>query len=395
MSVVPPNPFQHYSQNAGSSTPYNHPDPLPAPCARLNTPFRQPQRTPISDDPRNIQYSSFPPPPALIQSTFGSNIGAQFPGATACLVHTPMNTPGNTPGQAIPELPTDMPSLQQWSFPAGVLAWSPHPARECSSFFSLLEVTELFWLAHPNVPASAFWSDANTLQGMPQTQHHYTPKTLRSSQITQITGGHPLPGQDVTWTPGTWPPTPWDMTPVPIRLSPCIIPNPGNPDLPQIVWDITQNPIRAQRITGAHTIIPLASRMGEQAVVPAVQEIHIATQNPIVQQMWGNISLQTVSAATIWDLLHAIYEYFQTPLTYAEVGYLQSLDPNNYDVLVAAWRARCNVTPSLPGFEAAQGLKRADLLGDQRAFWGMWVSIDDAQNSWYLNLGLVNLQSGT
>jgi hypothetical protein len=60
----------------------------------------------------------------------------------------------------------------------------------------------------------------------------------------------------------------------------------------------------------------------------------------------------------------------------SEVDYLQSLDPGNYDILVNAYFARCNVTPALPGFEQSQGLKRVDLLGDQRAFWGLWVSVD-------------------
>ena len=93
-------------------------------------------------------------------------------------------------------------------------------------------------------------------------------------------------------------------------------------------------------------------------------------------------------------LFSGIYEFFQIQLTQTEVGYIQSLDQRNYDILVKACHARCNVTPALPGFERTQGLKRIDILGDQRGFWGLWITFDDLSNCWHLNLGLVNLRPG-
>jgi hypothetical protein len=71
---------------------------------------------------------------------------------------------------------------------------------------------------------------------------------------------------------------------------------------------------------------------------------------------------------------------------------MQSLDQNNYDILAQAYHARCDVTPALPGYERLQGLKRIDILGDKRGFWGLWISFDDFAKSWHLNLGLVNLR---
>jgi len=44
---------------------------------------------------------------------------------------------------------------------------------------------------------------------------------------------------------------------VPGPTCPCLIPNPGNPNMPQLVWDVLSEPTTAQRITGAHTISPL------------------------------------------------------------------------------------------------------------------------------------------
>lgn len=173
-----------------------------------------------------------------------------------------------------------------------------------------------------------------------------------------------------------------------------MIPNPVNPELPHLVWDISQNPSRTRRITGAHTIISARPQLNEQAIVPDTHVVYIALQASIVQQLWGPIKILKQTTVTAGDILFAIYDYFQTPLTHAEVDFLSGLHPDNYPRLVDAWMARCNVTPALPGFEARQGLKRVDILGDRRCWWGCWVCVDQASGSWYLNLGLVNLLPG-
>lgn len=173
----------------------------------------------------------------------------------------------------------------QWNFPTGSLAWSPHPAP------------------HPNVSASAFWGGNSVLQGLPQNTprwYHCTP--LNPQQAARLTGGWPLPGADPGWTPGTWPPVTWG-TSVPVQLAPCLIPNPANPNMPQIVWDISQNPVCAQRITGRHAIISLGSQFQQQATVPAAEEIHIAVQSAFVEHFWGPIQVTSKTTLTVWDIL--------------------------------------------------------------------------------------------
>jgi hypothetical protein len=185
----------------------------------------------------------------------------------------------------MPELPQEMPSLMQWNFPTGSLAWSPHPAP------------------HPNVPATAFWGGNSVLQGLPQNTPRQYPRTpLDPRQTAQLTGGWPLPGADPEWTPGTWPPVAWGAS-VPIQLAPCLIPNPANPNMPQMVWDVSQNPVRAQRITGAHTIISLGSQFHQQATVPAAEEVHIAVQSAFVERFWGSIKVTSKTKLTVWDIL--------------------------------------------------------------------------------------------
>lgn len=181
---------------------------------------------------------------------------------------------------------------------------------------------------------------------------------------------------------------------MPVLLNPLLIPNPVNPEMPHLVWDISQSPSGTRRITGAHTIISAQPQLKEQATAPNTPDIYIVLQGLIFQQLWGPIKISKQTTVTAWDVLSAVYDYFQTPLTHTEVEFLGGLHSDNYDRLVDAWKARCNVTPALPGFEARQGLKRVDLLGDKRCWWGCWVEIDQTNGSWYLNLGLVNLRPG-
>jgi hypothetical protein len=232
--------------------------------------------------PNTLALSPFAPPPTPIHSVFDMNGGVQQFNEQP--FHQ-MHAPTGTAVRAIPELPQEMPSLSQWNFPGGTLLWSPHPAP------------------HPNVPASIFWGGNAGLQGLPRTTRtQFSNTPLDPWQAARLTGGWPLPGADPRWTPGTRPPVAWGAS-VPVRLAPCLIPNPGNPNMPQLVWDVSQNPTTAQRITGAHTIISLASQFHEQAIVPATQEIHIAVQSPFVERLWGSIVVTTKSTATIWDIL--------------------------------------------------------------------------------------------
>jgi hypothetical protein len=77
--------------------------------------------------------------------------------------------------------------------------------------------------------------------------------------------------------------------------------------MPQLVWDISQNPATAQRITGAHTIIPLSSQFQEQAILPATGEVRIAVQSTFIERLWGSISVNTESHLTVWDILSYVY----------------------------------------------------------------------------------------
>lgn len=109
--------------------------------------------------------------------------------------------------------------------------------------------------------------------------------------------------------------------------------------------------------------------------------------------MWGLIEVKQSRSGgvRIWDVLHAIYEYFQMRVGRREVERISHAlgDPEIYEKMTDAMFQRCMVTPALPGYEIKNGLKRIDCLGDATFFWGLYVTYNN-DRTWQLNLGLVN-----
>lgn len=66
---------------------------------------------------------------------------------------------------------------------------------------------------------------------------------------------------------------------------------------------MAQNPARAQRITGSHTLVPLNTFFTQQATVPATNEVQIGVQVGHMERLWGPISVTSSKAITVWDLL--------------------------------------------------------------------------------------------
>ncbi|KAI0783744.1 hypothetical protein C8Q75DRAFT_810546 [Abortiporus biennis] len=291
-----------------------------------------------------------------------------------CVPTYPCNastTPAVIPGMFTPSLYA-IPLLSNQSAqvrPAALNAnraspWVPHPQP------------------HPYIPAASFW-----MTGMVGGAPILVPTTpLDPRTAMRLTGGWPLPGTAVGWTP-VWPPS---HTPAPDRISrgvclcPWLIPNPGDPNTPHVIWDISTSPMTALRITGRNVILSLRDKFGEQATYPATDKLLIYC--PLMQDYWGPIVVKS-SNIVLEDVLYAIYEYFQTPLTRAEYDYLCDLNPGNQQKLHDALWQRSLTSGNLTGFDISQGLKRVDCLGDNKVFWGLWVTYN-FDNTFHLNVGL-------
>ncbi|KDQ54297.1 hypothetical protein JAAARDRAFT_60702 [Jaapia argillacea MUCL 33604] len=256
---------------------------------------------------------------------------------------------------------------QAWTTPAGHLAWTPHPHP------------------HPTIPASTWWNPR--VLGAPY--HSPFPATLSPAAALMLTGGHPMPGTAPNWQPGAWPPV--GPSPVPIQLHPRLVPNPNDGTLPHVVWDVTQPPSLAKKITGRHIVLDMTRDFGATATHPPVKKMFIQCDFGHMHAMWSDIIIDQTEDITVWDVMEAIYEFFQTPMKQSEVDFISNLSHSNYEILCDAYRRRCHSTPGLQAFELLQGIRRVDVLGDRRVWWGTWITYHN-DGTWRLNLGLVPLR---
>lgn len=178
-----------------------------------------------------------------------------------------------------------------------------------------------------------------------------------------------------------------------VRLAPWIIPNPCNAAMPHIIWDISQLPTTANRITGNHVIVNMMERLDDVATYPAVDRLEVVCQVGVAEKFWGHIRVKSSKpkGVTVWDVFNGIYEYFQKRVGRRELDRMKELlgDERLEEKMADAFYQRVRVTPALPGYELKEGLKRVDCLGDRCLFWGLYVSYNE-DGSWQLNLGLVN-----
>ncbi|KAI6094508.1 hypothetical protein F5141DRAFT_1169871 [Pisolithus sp. B1] len=306
----------------------------------------------------------------------------------------------------------------------------PSPAPTPEPYAIRFPSRPLIWTPdlqpHPYVPAAAGWTgnaEFGQEPGSGQRRPAPPPAPVAGQQPPDpYTAAHPLGGWPFSgtspwwpplplsttptagnipqWSPGTWLPMPWP-TDVPVRLAPWLIPNPVNPGVPQLTWDVSMHPSTARRVTGAHVILPLDSAGGgstgiridnEPATSPASDRIVVLCDVALVNQLWGPIVIERPGRrVTVRDLLEGIYAFFQMHLTRAEVEHISSLGQGNYRLLMDAYTHRTTQRQLgvLRDWEWREGMRRVDCLGDRRWWWGVWVTYN-SDETWHLNLGLVN-----
>ncbi|KAJ6631399.1 hypothetical protein B0H10DRAFT_2207067 [Mycena sp. CBHHK59/15] len=185
-----------------------------------------------------------------------------------------------------------------------------------------------------------------------------------------------LPADTLHWTPGTFPPLPFG-TPVPLHIHPSLIPNPINPTIPQLQWDVLHAPEQARLYTG-RGIIKKPS-LKDVAVFPAANRIWICAEDecqPLAywMQIWGPIIVDKTSSAKIIDVLDAVRAYFMTPLTREDFRIIrESRSPLNPEPLRPLARmARKRAGDAYELFDISMDhFKRIDVLGTYRRWGGV------------------------
>ncbi|KAF8896312.1 hypothetical protein BD779DRAFT_1618347 [Infundibulicybe gibba] len=188
------------------------------------------------------------------------------------------------------------------------------------------------------------------------------------------------------WEPGTFPAEPLGE-PVPFRVHPQLIWNPTNPDVPALQWDIIHRAEQARTYTGRHTLVP--PNLTASAVEPSATKLYIASDHYSVSywmEKWGPIMVEK-SDITVRDVLDAIYDYFQKPLSPDDLQKIRE-SAESYNNLNRAARQRTQDEYQLSTLSEQYGYKRVDVAGGHRRFQGLRPVVFQNQ-TWKLYLGLL------
>ncbi|KAI0754154.1 hypothetical protein C8Q80DRAFT_1137202 [Daedaleopsis nitida] len=176
--------------------------------------------------------------------------------------------------------------------------------------------------------------------------------------------------------------------------------NPGNPNLPQLVWDLRLPPSQARRIAPRSVTVPARTIFNESIMRPSTRAVRIAYNSATLAQVafWDRIAIDKGAGAgrvSIGDALDAIYAFFQQPLTPNEAWHIEhDLPPEVWADVKAAFTRRCREHPGLPEYEWRQGVRRVDCLGERVMFGAMWITHSaDEPGAYMLNLGTVPRQT--
>lgn len=230
----------------------------------------------------------------------------------------------------------------------------------------------------------------------PTPQQYYpSPSTYHptAGQLMQLTNGLPFPGSEpyLSYHDQPWPP---NRQITPVHLAPWMIPNPNDPDTPIIQWDIRRDPCHARRITGRHVSVPLLddSRSWSKNVVwppDVTKHVDIDVNLERAHDHQAQIPVNRDGGVRTSDVLYALYDYFQQRMTEAELTQYRANNANAFDRLCEAKRKRLEIEDGLLAYNAAQGFKRVDMLGEVTRWFGTWIGAGRNDNNWSLQLGLI------
>jgi len=186
--------------------------------------------------------------------------------------------------------------------------------------------------------------------------------------------------------PGTFPAEPWG-TPVPMLIHRHLLYNPYNPLAPVLQWDIIHRPKQARALTGPQLYVP--AKLSDQATSPASPKIWISSDHPHLgwwMKEWGPIVVEK-EKITVGDVLDAIWEYLQQPLTEDEYGRILAA-PDGLRNLAYTAHQRAKDSFGLRLVTQRNEFKRVDVLGGHRKFQGL-RPVAENDMTWKAFLGLL------
>ncbi|KAJ7027401.1 hypothetical protein C8F04DRAFT_1122385 [Mycena alexandri] len=142
---------------------------------------------------------------------------------------------------------------------------------------------------------------------------------------------------------------------------------------PYLDWDITRFPSTAQRCTSPHSHQTPIS-FDSPATFPPTQLITISyADTPTLMQweaQWGPIFArsQGIHPVTVENVLDAVYQYFNQPLSHADRA---ALSTPAWNMVSDAYYQRLPRSPNLKAYDVSRGALRLDVLNGATKFSGL------------------------
>ncbi|KAJ2932915.1 hypothetical protein H1R20_g4192, partial [Candolleomyces eurysporus] len=266
-------------------------------------------------------------------------------------------------------------------------------------------------MSTPMIPVQSFTPRVTYTPLLPQGQIFQSPYTAPANVIIDQPPSNaptpvwppeqpPLPpvssGYAMFFTPappvfeaGTFPAQPLG-THVPVRLHHHIIINPVDPEIPVLQWDVIHAAELAKVLGGRGILIPLDLNAAAVTGGFSTDKMHITADAPCLKfwmNRWGPIVIEKPDIK-VRDVLDAIHDYFQLPLTEDDVTEVERVPGNKANLRNAALYRIRDSYDSLPPLTAQSGYRRSDILGGERRFKGLRVVVFD-DGTWTVFLGLM------
>ncbi|KAJ7672080.1 hypothetical protein B0H17DRAFT_1141243 [Mycena rosella] len=245
-----------------------------------------------------------------------------------------------------------------------------------------------------NTPSALGWQQHAATHFAPFQTPANTPAWPQVPHVPFEEGVAVVPADSRHWTPGTFPPLPFG-TPVPIHIHPALIPNPMNPTIPQLQWDVLHAPEQARLYTGRGIIKKPVLK--DTVSFPVADKIWVCADEDNCallaywMQIWGPIVVEKDKGVNMLTLLDAVHNYFMVPLTELDFRVIRRsrspINPSPYTPLAQAAIRRANDSYELRGI-ATKEFKRIDALGVFRQ-WGGVRPVLFQDGTWKLLLTLL------
>lgn len=172
-------------------------------------------------------------------------------------------------------------------------------------------------------------------------------------------------------------------------MHPHVIINPIDPSVPVLQWDVIHAPELARVVGGRGLLVALDLKAS--ATTPKAKKMFITSDTPYLEywmNRWEPIVIEKNDDIKVRDVLDAIHEYFQKPLTDEDIDALEASSPGNMRAVrvAAGFRIRQSYD-YLPAVSANRGYRRSDALGGLRRFQGLRVVVF-ANRTWKVYLSL-------